>query len=437
VLSEPVIWARADRPSRSVVLVTTDTHRGDHLGSASDSVGVSTPNLDALAARGVQFDTCFTSTNSTNPSHVALMTGQHPRDTGVLSNRERLTASAETLAELFRAAGYSTWASLSVQHLMEPTSGLGQGFERMSGPSGTGQRTCTDTVDDVVRWMPDRDARPLFLWVHLFDPHLPYDPPPERARRYLADRDPRAAPDDPEVMRALYKGEVEYLDSELGRLLALGPLDDAIVAVVGDHGESLGAHGLFWDHAGLYPDSLRVPLILAWEGGPRGVRVADLASQKDLGRTLLDLAGLSDRRFGGRGLLRLLDPAARAAEPHYALHSHWLSVSVTDGGYHLILQLGDAAGAEGARARHSHELYDLTVDPACAVDIAEERPEQARRLRRAAIHWLAGRRDLGWNEGAPLDAEQEGHLAALGYFDVAEGTGSWMDDDCAWCRRFR
>ena len=121
----------------SVLLVTSDTHRADHLGSAKSGVDILTPNLDALANRGILFENCFTATNVTNPSHIAMMTAVHPRDTAILNNYRPLIEDANTLAERFREAGYATIAVTSTNHLGHESSGLGQGFDRMYRPRHT------------------------------------------------------------------------------------------------------------------------------------------------------------------------------------------------------------------------------------------------------------------------------------------------------------
>jgi len=449
-VAEPYLHVPPPRGSSkrpTVLLVSTDTHRGDHLGIARDTVGVRTPNLDALAARGVHFDTCFTAINSTNPSHVALMTGRHPRDTGILSNRKRLSEKADTLAEVFRAEGYVTWATVSVAHLMDSASGLGQGFDRLAGPM-KGRRSAGDGVSGIEGWMEDLDGRPLFLWAHFFDAHAPYRPPLDDARTHLTGElasaleaeKPVYDSDDPEVLRALYRGEVDYLDRELGRLFNLEPLRDAIVAVVGDHGESLGAHGISFAHLGLYPDSLRVPLIVAARdlGARSGARVDSLVRQMDVARTLVELAGLARPDFPGNNLLRHLEEGA-GEEPNFALHANWLSASITHAGYHLIMQFHEEDGERSDRPRELHalELYDLRADPACTIDLVESEQERVRALRSALITWLADQRDLGWLRDRELTAEQEQELQGLGYTDAGGGLRERFEDDCDWCLRFR
>ncbi|MCB9915666.1 MAG: sulfatase [Planctomycetes bacterium] len=438
-----VAEARVVRPQprpRTVLLVTSDTHRGDHVGAAPDAAPVSTPTLDALARRGLLFEDAFSTTNVTLPSHTALLTGVHPRDTGLLENRDRLGEAAPTLAEAFRAAGFRTFAAVSAVHLGDARSGMGQGFDRLAGPAGN-ERTADETVAQALGWLDEVQGEPLFLWVHVFDAHGPYEPPQE----YIGDapvpgleRNAGAAA----AVRA-YRGEVAFVDHELGRLLAAPRLGDAVVAVTADHGEVLGNHGVWFEHAGLYTDTLHVPLLLAWPGGPRGERVHERVQHLGLGRTLLDLAGLAGVDFPGTSLL--VRDASAADTPLFGLEAGGAAASVTAGDWHLILHLVDhEVGALGAktspRAKHQVELFRLSDDPGCTRDLVDEMPERVRPLRDALVAWLLARQDRGWGQTGAVDAETEARLVALGYAGAERVEGdSWIDPDCEceWCSRFR
>jgi arylsulfatase A-like enzyme len=455
-LTQPQI-VRYDEAAPTVLLITSDTHRGDRIGSAPDSAGVRTPVLDALAAEGVLFERCQASANVTIPSHAAIFTGVSMRDTGVADNTHALSTDAATLAERFRENGWATIAAVSASHLDAAWSGLGQGFDRVAASSAP-KREAGATLALLERWLADYRGRPLFIWLHLFDAHMPYEAPPPFDRRYYPEgRDPRdaalPAPEeglvpaqfagvrDLDFVRAQYDGEVAYLDNELARLLERPRIREAIVAFTGDHGESLGAHGIWWDHAGLYQDSLHVPLILRWPGGPRGVRVAGRVTNLELGRTLLDLAGLKDAALPGRSLLRALSKPA-PAEPLFALACFGKSASITEGDEHLILHLEDstlhARGPGGTRERHAFELYDLAADPSCTRDLAGERRERALVLRAKLIEWLRGADPRPWNAVPEGDAATLEHLGALGYAQGSERApgAEWFPAscDCPHCR---
>ena len=270
-----------------MLLVTSDTHRADHVGFTGGDRGALTPALNALAARGTVFEDAISATSITNPSHASIFTGLPVRDTGVVGNVELLSERAVTLAETFQDAGYRTVAAVSARHLTPWRSGLGQGFEVFDSPSEGMTRGGKATVEAVRELLAGAEAdEDVFVWLHLFDVHAPYQPREGITERYysgdpfseaLTRMDPRAVAKwnrkvrDAEYIMALYKGEVTYLDGLLGELLEEEPrLDQGLLAFTSDHGEALGEIGLYWNHKGLYPSTLRVPLLLVGPGGPGG-----------------------------------------------------------------------------------------------------------------------------------------------------------------------
>jgi arylsulfatase A-like enzyme len=246
---------------------------------------------------------------------------------------------------------------------------------------------------------------------------------------------------DVEFPRAQYRAEIDYIDSELARVLELGRFREGVTAFTADHGESFGAHGVWWDHAELYPDSLHVPLVLAWPGAPGGERRGEAVQLADLGRTLLDLAGIEAPGFPGRDLR---EAQQGAPGPRYALARDGHSASIQAGGWHLILHLADhhPAALVEPRERHRVELYDLRRDPRAEHDRIDAEPGRARELRRALIEWLAAAPAEGLAAPSAASLEQRARLAGLGYAEGAEAVGAagdWFDErcGCAWCLRFR
>jgi arylsulfatase A-like enzyme len=443
---EPTL-ERARKGAPTVVLVTSDTHRADHLGALDNGLGVLTPALDRLAERGVLFEDCVAAANVTLPSHVALMTGTPPRDTGVVYNADFLGDGPHTLAERFREAGWVTYAAVSAAALRDARSGLGQGFDRMAGPAH-GFADASAGIDRVLAWSDDAEGLPLFVWLHLFDAHTPYREEHALPHYYPQDRDPRdpslPAPEawkmvhapegarDLDYVVSLYRSEVTHLDQQLARVFAHRRLGRGILAFTADHGESLSEHGIYFAHSELYPQTLSVPLILAWPGGPRGERVTHPVEQLDLARTLLHLAGLEPGDFPGRPL----STSEPAAGPRFALAAGGLSASVFAGDWFFVLHLHDHPHQDPARVpyrRHTVELYDRSADPACLVNLAAERAEDASRLRALVIDWLLDARSMGWNvtgKAADLDALDE--LAELGYTtDYRDSSENlWFDLGC-------
>lgn len=463
VLSSPRFEVRRPR-SKTVVLVTSDTHRADHLGSSSRNVGVETPFLDLLAARGVMFEDAFSSINITNPSHASLLTALSPRDTHMVDNNTVLSEDAVTLAELYQQEGYFTVAALSAGHMNHRQSGLSQGFDRLWVPHGKSDVESCISIERLDRWLEEADGLPLFVWLHVFDAHAPYTVPEElRWRYYDKQKDPydMSLPDLPEGARvpwdagvrdldfvtSQYMSEVTYLDTQLEGFLSHPRFGDAIIAITGDHGESFGNHGLYFTHNGLYPETLGVPLIVTWPDGPQGVVVTQGVSHLDLGRTLLDLSNLADVPFPGKNLLRWIgdDPEG---ETRFAVSSHGHSASIEKEGWYLVLSLDKSQTPK--RVKHQVELFRLANDPGCLVDLVEEEFERARALRSELIGWLAAADKQGLSRATGLQSRDElERLKALGYAEGGDGSGgpsagddggrSWYAEnpENPWCRRFQ
>jgi arylsulfatase A-like enzyme len=246
--------ASPDSGRPSVLLVTIDTLRADHVG-VYGAVQAETPRLDALAAAGTRFENAIASTPLTLPSHASLLTGLDPPRHGVRHNGVyRLDGEIETLAERFRAAGYATGAVTGAVVLARRY-GLDQGFQsyddgtssRRSGAGGFLERRAAEVTERALAWLAQA-TRPFFLWVHYYDPHHDYRPPQPFAERFSA---------------SPYDGEIAYVDTQLGRLLdglePGGSHRETLILVTSDHGESLGEHGESTHAYTLYDAVLRVP----------------------------------------------------------------------------------------------------------------------------------------------------------------------------------
>jgi len=420
----------------TVFLITSDTHRADHVAYAPESVDVTTPTLDQLARRGAYFESAWSTSNVTIPSHAALLTGQHPRDTRILDNRSGLAREAWTLAEGFRSVGYSTFAVVSARHLSDKISGMGQGFERMSTTSAL-ERTAQESLAILESWLPEAQGRPLFVWLHLFDAHQEYVPPSEYAAPYIAQLEPREPGGElhfKDVERARYRGEVSYLDAQLAALLEHERVRDGWIAVTADHGESLGEHGIDFHHAELYPRSTHVPLILAGPDVPQERRVARRVRQIDIGRTLLDLSGAGSVEFPGRNLLLGLEEPN--PPPVFAIANRGTSASVIHGRWLLIMHLVDH-DTPGHRPvhyeRHQLELYQIEHDPGCRLNLARKAVHQTQRLRTLLLDWMRAAEPLGWGLRTTLDPELQAELAQLGYAGGAEAGDDAFDIDQCDC----
>jgi arylsulfatase A-like enzyme len=246
-----------------VVVITLDTTRADRL-SPYGFMNVSLPHLERLAREGVVFDQATSVAPLTLPAHASLFTGLLPPRHGVRDNADPPLAEAHTtLAEVLRSHGFRTGASVG-SVVLDPDRGLQQGFQQYRGVvagSAARQRRADSVIDDALQWLDGISGARFFLWVHLYDPHRPYDPPEPYASTY--GHNP-------------YVGEIAFADAQIGRLLEAlerrARLDRTVVVVAGDHGESLGERGER-DHGVLiYENVLRVPLIVRGPGlAPRRV----------------------------------------------------------------------------------------------------------------------------------------------------------------------
>ncbi|MFT7678359.1 MAG: arylsulfatase A-like enzyme [Planctomycetota bacterium] len=456
----PPRLSRRGKDAPFVLLITSDTHRYDHVGSAPGAVDVQTPNLDKLAARGVLFADAWSTTNVTSPSHVALMTGLHPRDTRVLHNTSRMASRAETLAEAYHAAGYLTLGVVSVRHLGPNGTGLAQGFERMIAPPGEpwSAEAAADGLRDLIR---EADGQPVFAWLHVFDAHVPYEPPAEYADQYWSKSvgaafdtslpDPGILPGtiprplqtirDLEYPKALYRGEVSYVDASLAVLLELPRAQSGLVAFTSDHGEILEKAGTYFNHGEVFPDTLHVPLILAGPDIPSGQVCEQPVRTQDLARSLLDLSGVAGSELPGRNLLYALEGQSKA-QVRYSLSAHARSASITaiENGqrWHLILHLTEhGLPLAQKRLRHSWELYNLLEDPECLLDLSSSHAKVASDLRRRVIDWLMQASADPVSESRNATAESVAQLSKLGYAAGAEAPDDsaskgalYIDPDC-------
>jgi arylsulfatase A-like enzyme/tetratricopeptide (TPR) repeat protein len=394
-------------PRPSVVLITIDTLRADRLGCYGYE-GAETPNLDRLASEGVLFEQVGAQVPVTLPSHATILTGLLPASHGVHDNSTfSLNDTVTTIAEVFRQAGYRTGAVLGA-YVLARQFGLDQGFEdyqdwfaagRDSGGVEMLEQRASEVARQGMEWLDRRRGERFFLWLHFFDPHRPYDPPPPFAERFTGRE---------------YDGEVAYVDAHIGSLLAhladRGLDRSTLVVVVSDHGEGLGEHDESTHGYFVYESTMRVPLLLRWPGRLRaGLRVSEVVRTADIAPTVIGLAGLrAPRRRDGIDLApsfedRLIADSMSVGEALSPLYDFGLSplVSVRTNRWKYI------AGPTPA-------LHDLAVDPSESRNVAEAHPDVADEL--AEVAWVYAARLSEERDGAPTIPEEERRkLLALGY----------------------
>jgi choline-sulfatase len=388
-----------------IVLISIDTLRSDHL-PAYGYRRVETPAIDELRRQAVLFTRAYTQIPLTLPSHSSIFSGQLPARHGVRDNLGYRYDGQRwpTLATLLARAGYATGGFVSAYVLRKET-GIGSGFatwddevQRHYGAEvGTSQRAGRDTVAAATRWLEGVAGQPFFLFVHLFEPHLPHTPPEPFASRY----------------GPTYDGEIAAADAAVGDLLAalrrLGVFDRAVVVLVADHGEGLGDHGEQEHGILLYRETLQVPLLLKLPGGGSPGRSERPVQLVDLFPTLLALAGVAppaNERLAGLSLLEPAPPErALLAETFYPRHYGWSELaSVIRGRYHYIYG-------------PSPQLFDIVADPGERRDLLRERRRASSELRDLARASLVEPTPPRVDSG-----EARRRLAALGYASAVPAT---------------
>ena len=373
VLLAAAAAAAAAKPS--VLLITLDTTRADRVGCYGYAPA-RTPAMDALAADGVRFDRALSPAPLTLPAHASILSGRVPRRHGVRDNALfRLDAKVPLVQEAFRARGYATAAFVSAA-VLDRALGLARGFavydDAMRGASESAERTADRTVDAAYAYL-DGVHGPFFLWVHLYDPHFPYAPPEPFASRFK-DR--------------LYDGEIAFMDQEIARLVAKArtKAPALIVAVAGDHGESLGEHGEDGHGIFVYQATQRVPLLVSGPGVPKGRVVSGTVGLVDLAPTLAALCGLSGpKEPDGRSLAAAWEDRPEGAARDYEVESYFPLFSYGWAPLRALVR-GSTKFIDAPRP----EMYDLVSDPAEKMNVRVSRKDQADTLSRALFDRIEG-----------------------------------------------
>lgn len=281
----------------NVILITLDTTRADHLGCYGYK-SAATPNLDALAAKGVLFMECRSHCPLTLPSHATILTGDFPSTINLRVNGLVLNGQIPLIQETFRKNGYRTVAVVG-SVILEKTRGLSRGFDVYDDqmtmlPNEEGpprERRAEDVTSAALKEMEDVKG-PFFLWVHYYDPHYEYSAPSPYAEKFS---------------KIPYDGEISYMDAQIGRLLKIlsqrGLMKNTLVVAAGDHGEGLMEHGEKQHGIFLYEYAIHVPLIIAFEGKvPQGRHLEGMCALSDVAPTIMDLLSLKSGPFDGRSL---------------------------------------------------------------------------------------------------------------------------------------
>ncbi|HZR23080.1 MAG TPA: sulfatase, partial [Vicinamibacterales bacterium] len=391
----------------NVLLITIDTLRLDRVGAFGSTRNL-TPTLDRLADEGLAITRAYASAPLTLPSHTSILTAVSPPVHGVRANGiARLGPKLPTLATVLKSAGYRTGAFVGA-FVLDARFGLTRGFdvyddkygEKHEGDLTEGaERRAEDVIKPAAEYIHQPSAishQPWFVWVHLYDPHEPYSAP-----------QPWAAQHEP------YDAEIAYTDAMVGKLLddlkSSGRLDNTIVVVAADHGESLGEHSERTHGTFVYDATMRVPWIVWTSNRSVRGRYDQLARLIDLAPTTLDLVGVeAPPEFEGRSLVRVTPDTAPTTAYLEAMDANltrnWAPLTALVSGTQKFIDLPRP------------ELYDLTADPTETANLYARDPQRARTLEsllkdlRASLDSRAA-----GAEKTPLAADARQRLQALGY----------------------
>jgi len=405
----PISVSASDH-SASVVLITLDTTRADRMGFMGSKRGL-TPNLDQLAQQAIVFERAYSQAPLTTVSHATILTGTYPQFHRVNDFGTRLPSRIPYLPDMLRGHGYRTGAFVG-SIILDPRNGLAPGFDRGFDVYDAGytleqggrdrfetvERRANAVVARAIKWLDQNSAHPFFLWVHLYDPHQPYDPPPPYAERFAS---------------APYDGEIASMDGALGELFSYlqkhSLYRESLIAVMADHGEALGQHGEETHGIFLYDETIHVPLFIKLPANRyAGRRISSPVRLVDVAPTIADELGLQvPEEMQGESLLHTL-ASDTPERPVYSQTDYpkqgfgWSPISSLRQGNYLYVQAP------------RRELYDLHTDPSERHNIADKNAPVADSLA-AKLTQIQNEysSSSAANSQSNMTAEQKSALAAL------------------------
>ena len=411
------------KPNLNVVIITIDTLRADHLGCYGYKQ-IRTPNIDALASESARFERAYTPVPVTLPAHTVIFTGTYPVFSGMHDfSGNKLSPKQLTLASVLKRQGYTTGAVIG-SAVLDSRFGLSQGFDfyydhfdfnRLQESNLEEMERPGNVVADVaLDWLGKNRQNTFFLWMHLYDPHYPYRPPPPYSEQYK-DR--------------LYDGEIAFADVQVGRLISFLKANNiyrnTLIVLTGDHGESLGEHGEKTHGFFIYNATLHVPVLIHLPGSTSTKTVSELVSLVDLMPTVLEVLKVEiPAEVQGHGLLPLMVPKkAEESRNLYAetflprLHFNWSELRAVETDRYQFI---DAP---------KPELYDLSKDPGETQNLYADKKAVAGELRNRLTTLIAqysAGQELAEKTG--LDPALMERLKSLGYAGFSGGGSPTVSD---------
>jgi arylsulfatase A-like enzyme len=435
------------RPGLNVVIITIDTLRADHLSCYGYHRRTS-PWIDDLALYGILFEEVVCQSSQTLPSHASIFLGTNPRTHKAISHESPVDTELTTLAEMLKAKGYTTGAFIS-SHALDSEYRLDQGFdtywevhkEHSYRERWVAKQTEQDpTTEAALAWLRDQADSRFMLWIHWFQPHRPYDPPPSYLEAYAGAYSGPASSEPEFLMKVwrdridlpeedvqhlidCYDGEVAFADAQVGRILneleGRDLLANTIVIITADHGEILYDHEYYFGHdIALYDECLLIPLIVYTPGlEAAGRRVSSLVQSLDIMPTVLDLLEMQKPEYlEGRSLLPLIGgsdeataeycfsetfPFPEKCPPRHAVRTADTKLIWKEAEFGTLIK----------------EFYDLAADPGETVNLYGNEDRQAARLDSVLTAWTA---EAGLHPAVVPTARESGRwriLKSLGYVD--------------------
>lgn len=436
-------------PRYNMVLISADTLRADRLG-VNGNTEIRTPHLDWLASQGINFTRAYTNITTTNPSHATMLSSLFPFDHKLYSNQGKVSSKILTLPEILKVHGWYTAGIVNMRWLNPNVSNIFQGMDELVSCETT--RKADETNKWVLPFIASQKNKkdPFFLFVHYVDAHTPYHAPdPYTDLYYPDDRNPYSShhsslnkaksifplhyQDNPYVdnwlgdvtdvkyIVAQNKGSVTWLDHHVGQIIQelkrTNQWDNTILVFTSDHGESLGEHGLWFVHGGLFDATARVPLIMRFPHGPQGEVRDTIVQHVDLLPTLCSVLGVgTPHQVRGRNVFEesASDPILeRAAFIEHA--GGYLNAVVTSRYKYIQHKKTRYVYPAYPIEEGEEELYDLWKDPKEEVNLAENRPIVRRVMNQLLVDFRAAEMVQLKKEPAHIDENTLEMLMSLGY----------------------